>query len=151
MFFEKESEFSEEAFILRDTSEMKEWARKLIRELNLMKRDALESELDNTGAWRFMIEPARLLKMHNDYQPIEARIYAAAENVLDSDDSTLAGAKDVLVNAIHELDVNFRERNAQLIRDLGAEVSKLPNNSQSSRSALSTLTISTEMHNQSAN
>lgn len=126
MFFEKESEFSEEALTLRDSSEMKEWARKLIRELNLMNRDALESELGNTGAWRFVIEPAVLLKMHNDYEPIEAKIYAAADKILVSNDSTIAGAKDVLVSAIHELDLNFRKRNAQLIRDLGAEVSKLP-------------------------
>jgi hypothetical protein len=151
MFFEKESEFSEEALSLRDPSEMKEWARKLVKELNLMKRDALESELENTGAWRFFIEPARLLKMNNDYKPIEAKIYDAAQKILDSNESTLVGAKDDLVNAIHELDANFRERNAQLIRDLGGEVSRLPDNAQSSTSALSTLPISREMLNQNTN
>jgi hypothetical protein len=52
MFFEEESEFSAGTLNLRDLSDIKDWARKLIRELNLLKRDALESELDSPAAWR---------------------------------------------------------------------------------------------------
>jgi hypothetical protein len=126
MFFGKESDFSEESLMLTDQSELKDWARKLIKELNLMKRDALEAELYDTAAWRFMIKPDALLKMHEEYARIEAEIYVAAEKILIGDGALLASAKAALVKAITNLKTTFYSQNAQLIRDLGMDISRLP-------------------------
>jgi len=126
MFFEEESEFSETKVRSTDLSELKDLARKLIKELNLMKRDALEAELYSTAKWTFLIKPDALLKMHEEYTRIEADIYAAAEKILNCDRAQLASAKADLIKAVMNLRTNFYYQNAQLIRDLGMKVSRLP-------------------------
>jgi hypothetical protein len=127
MFFEKESEFSAEALMLAK-DDIKEWARKLIRELNLMKRDAQEAELDSPAAWRFMVDPKELLKMNADYAPIEAEMYAASQQILASEDPVPTATQNALIVAVTHLKEGFYARNAQLIRGLGVAVSGLPDN-----------------------
>jgi hypothetical protein len=124
MFFERESEFSPEALMLAK-DDIKEWARKLIRELNLMKRDAQEADLDGASGWRFMVDPKELLEMNADYAPIEAKMYAASQQILASGDPVPAAAQTALIDAVTDLKGKFYARNAQLIRELGAAVSGL--------------------------
>jgi hypothetical protein len=66
--------------------------------------------------------------MHKKYVSAEAEIYKAAQGILDSESSNLAIAKDALIQAVGKLDLEFRDINGQVIRDLGAEISKLPEN-----------------------
>jgi hypothetical protein len=75
-----------------------------------------------------MVNPNELLKMHEEYAPLEAEIYAAAEKILTCNDSMLMAAKNDLINSVMDLDAKFRALNAQLIRDLGTAVSRLPDN-----------------------
>jgi len=128
LFFEEESQFSHEKLMLRDESEIKDWARKLVRELNLLKRDALESRLDSPAEWKFLIDPPALLEMHKGYTFLEAALYETAQRVLTSDAADASTANEAFIAAVKELELKFKKVNAQAIRDLGKLVSQLPDN-----------------------
>jgi hypothetical protein len=126
MFFEPESEFSEKVLTLRLPHEIRDEARKLVRELNLMQRDSMEAKLDSAVAWIRLIDFNELAEMHALYAPIEEKIRAAADGVLASEDSAISSARDALIRAINELQGTFAARNAKLIHDLGVRVTELP-------------------------
>jgi hypothetical protein len=127
MFFEPSSEFSEAALGLRSScEEIREEGRRLLRELNLMQRDAQEARLDTAAAWLGLVDFDDLAEMQELYGPIEQRMRAAIDRILSASHSEVIAARNKLVAAVRELRETFEPRNAKLIGDLGTAVARVP-------------------------
>jgi hypothetical protein len=127
MFFEFRSEFSPEVLTLHiNPYEIRESTRKLLRELNLIQRDAMEAQLNSAIDWLDLVERKDLEEMQRLYAPIDVKIRRAADAVLSASDDAILPAHQAMIAAISELSGAFAERNAQLVKRLGLAVSTIP-------------------------
>ncbi|MEA2760036.1 MAG: hypothetical protein QOH65_2649 [Methylobacteriaceae bacterium] len=126
MFFEKRSEFSSNNFSVRSGAEARDRARRLVRELNLLRRDSIEAQLDDPSLWADLLDWPTVSEMNKLYNPLEQRLRTAAVNLVSSkDDSASEEAKSVLIEVIKELEAEFNERNGQIIRELADHLGKI--------------------------
>jgi hypothetical protein len=125
MFFEAQSEFSGFSTRIKKDKEMRAHARKLIKELNLLKRDAAEAKLDDPIVWSTFIARDKLEEMNKLYEPIETDIRNAANGILAYDEAKMEEARLSLASAIEGLEGKFRERNAELIAALANKLTVL--------------------------
>jgi len=130
MFFETQSEFSANNTKIIKLMEAKTHARKLIKELNLLNRDAAEAKLEDPRAWANLIDWVELEEMNNLYIPIDARMRAAANDVLSAHEDEIEKYRNDLVQAIKELEGAFHDRNGKLIVRLASKMATLPSLSQ---------------------
>ena len=84
-------------------SAIKDTARNLQRELNLLKRDALEAGLDKASVWAGFVDWPRLSKMSEAWRPLESRIREVLTQIRSAEPETLERSRDLLVAAIQEL------------------------------------------------
>jgi len=121
MFFEKGSEFSSSSVGITQNNAMRALAAKLIRELNLLRKDAREAGLD---------QPSILLELVDDNdgyithvqasQPIEHNLRSVAARILEcrNDEDLPAELKENLVRALRDLENNTDEFNGRLIQEM---------------------------------
>jgi hypothetical protein len=104
----------------------KDIARSMERELNLMRRDALELGLDKASVWAEYVDWTRLLKLAEVWRPLESRIRAALTEVRQSEPDTFETARDSVVTALQELETGMRPLNAEAICEMAEKLKKIP-------------------------
>ena len=116
MFFEKRSEFSSNNFAIQSEFNGREKARRLLKELNLLRRDSMESSLDDPAAWADLLDWEMIGNLNAKYPPIEEQLRASAAALLNSKPGAEAlSAKQALVASIAKLETDFSSENAQII------------------------------------
>jgi hypothetical protein len=88
------------------------------RELNLLRRDALEVGLDKANVWAEFVDWSRLLKMTELWRPLETRIRIALTEIRNVDDEHLEICRNTLITAIKELETSMRPVNAEIIAEM---------------------------------
>ena len=143
MFFETGSDFSADNIGVIDTKDLRDYARRLVRELNLLQRDSVEARLGDPRVWAQLLmqsnadkdkasttakdgwEPVKTMK--DLYDPVEAEIRRAATVILATkEEKGMEAARIALVEAIRKLEGAFRDKNRELIRDLSERIKTLP-------------------------
>jgi hypothetical protein len=143
MFFETGSDFSANNIEIIEPKDLRDYARRLVRELNLLQRDAVEAKLGDPRVWVQLLaqstgnqskasttstngwEPVKAMK--ELYDPVEAEIRAAATAILATkEESAMAAARTALVAAIRKLEGAFREKNRDLIQELSDKIKTIP-------------------------
>jgi TIR domain len=140
MFFEIGSDFSSANLEMIDENEIYDYARRLIKELNLLQRDSVEAKLGDPRVWAQLLSPGEkgsaplgsknvwepLIAMKREYDPLEAGIREAATAILVAKKEDISAARAALVESIRKLEEAFREKNRELIRDLADRIKELP-------------------------
>jgi hypothetical protein len=117
LFFEKRSEFSSNNFSVQNDANAREKARRLLKELNLIRRDSMEAQLDDPAAWAELLEDWKLIAaLNSSYGPIEEDLRRAASVLL----AAKAGAetheaREALIKVIQSLESDFDQKNAKII------------------------------------
>ena len=124
MFFEKRSEFSSNNFSIQSEQNAREKARRLLKELNLLRRDSMEACLDDPAEWADLLDWQLIAELNSNYPPIEECLRAKAAALVNSKPGAEASnAKKALVTAITSLETGFKSENAQIIALLSNNLS----------------------------
>ncbi len=126
LFLERNSEFSSMSWKITSINAAKDIARSMERELNLMRRDALELGLDKASVWAEYVDWNRLLKLAEVWRPLESRIRVALTQIRQSEPDTFETARDSLVTALQELETGMRPINAEAICEMAEKLKKIP-------------------------
>jgi hypothetical protein len=126
LFLERNSEFSSMSWKIANANTVKDIARSMERELNLMRRDALELGLDKASAWAEFVDWTRLLKLAEIWRPLEFRIRAALTQIRQSEPDTFESHRESLVTALQEVETGMRPLNADAISEMAEKLKKLP-------------------------
>jgi hypothetical protein len=121
MFLESESEFSSSNMMLLALTKLRETARTLIRELNLLQRDSAAAGLDEPHIWRPLVQLELLQEIVDKYGAREIEVRNAATTVIRSPtpDNNL---RKELADALKKMEDVVRPLNAKFIASLGEKL-----------------------------
>src|SRR5262250_3295436 len=88
LFLEKTSEFSHMNVRIASTNVFLEIVRNLERELNLIRRDALETGLDRPGLFAEFLDWQTLQSMSDVWRPLEAKIRENCAKIREAEEQT---------------------------------------------------------------
>lgn len=124
LFLEKNSEFSSLSFQVVNIGSFTSLARNMERELNLLRRDALEAGLDRANVWAEFVDWSRLAKMAEIWRPLETRIRATLTEIRSQDNENLEAYRLKLVASVKEMEESMRSINAETIAEMTEELRK---------------------------
>jgi TIR domain len=124
LFLEQRSEFSSMGGRVARAEAIKEFAGSMERELNLLRRDALEAGLDNPSVWLGLIDPNLLLKLSKAWRPLESRIRDALTTIRHSEPGTVESYRESLITTLTELEATMRPLNADVIAEMADKLKK---------------------------
>lgn len=126
LFLEKNSEFSHMNIRIAVLGTFQELVRRIERELNLFRRDALEMGLERANVWAEFVDWPLLQKMSEEWRPLEAKIRNSCVQVRDAkeDSEALPGLRDSLAGSIEQLEIQIRPLNTGLICGLSDSLKK---------------------------
>jgi hypothetical protein len=124
LFLEKNSEFSSLSFQVVNIGSFRSQARSMERELNLLRRDALEAGLDRANVWAEFVDWTRLAKMAEIWRPLEGCIRDTLTEIRGEEDENLEGCRAKLVTSIKELEDSMRQINAETIAEMTENLKK---------------------------
>lgn len=124
LFLETGSLFSSNNILATREERFPEMAAKLLRELNLMRKDATSAGLDQPVFWSRFVGWPLILEMGQTFRPKEQLIRALIGRVLNAKDQkeTLAALRQDLAKAIGELEDATRPQNASLIEAMAKKL-----------------------------
>lgn len=117
LFLEKTSEFSHMNIRIVSSSVFLEIVRNLERELNLIRRDTLETGLDRPGLFARFVDWQTLQKMSEAWRPLEAKIREKCVQIREAEQSAdvLPELREKLAVTIEEIGTAIRPLNSTLI------------------------------------
>jgi hypothetical protein len=126
MFFEKGTPFFSMAVQLSSVPTVLNIAAKLVKELNLLRKDARDAGLDNPAKWLTLVDAEAFKEIVEIYQPLEKKIRDIAGRILESraDHQAVPELQKQLSAALLELKERAESGNAKLISEMTSELSK---------------------------
>lgn len=127
MFLESDSQFSGESIAATSVTRLQATAQRLVRELDLIGRDAREAGLDQASVWSKFVDWKHVSKMFSDYEPREVRLREIAAKILASNrDVVLMGKlRQDLSEIVMDIEAKTQPENTLLIRSMSAKLQQL--------------------------
>jgi hypothetical protein len=122
LFLERKSEFSSMSFRIANPSAIKDMARSVERELNLLRRDAIEVGLDRAPIWAEFVDWERLLKMAEVWRPLDIKVRQILSDIRRSEPDAIEDHRKSLVETLQELEKNMRPLNAGAIAEMSEKL-----------------------------
>src|ERR1700693_3449352 len=118
MFLEDDSEFSSGSILATREERLPEMARKLLRELNLMRSASLNSGLDQPNRWTHFVDWNKIREMGEAFRPKERQIRELLGQILKAGDNQdmFVALRQRLSEAIAQLEEATRPHNSVLIK-----------------------------------
>jgi hypothetical protein len=127
MFLESNSEFSSQNVLASDVTRLPLLAASLLRELNLLRKDAREAGLDEPKVWRNFVTWEHIMNMAAEYRPRElqvreivARIAAAKGQI-----SELTPLRQELSEVLEQMENAIRPENSVLLREMAHKLENI--------------------------
>ena len=120
LFLERNSEFSSMSIKITAPSSVRDIAQHIERELNLLRRDALEVGLDKANEWADFVDWSVLLRMTEQWRSIEPKIRTSLADIRAgrSGSDNMAALRDTLAASVQELETSLKPLNTELIQGL---------------------------------
>jgi hypothetical protein len=118
MFLERNSEFSSMSLRVTSPASFQEIARHMERELNLLRRDALEVGLDKANVWSEFVDWERLQEMSQVWRPLEMRLRDTLSRIRDARTEEFESLREPLVKVVRELETAMRPLNSGAICEM---------------------------------
>lgn len=127
LLLEEDSEFSSNNILLTKLDELPDLAHSLMRELDLLGRDARDAGLHKAHVWSRFVDWPSLHKMGEEYQPQEQSLRAAIKRVLESQDKPedLATLRKELASIVQGLETTMRPANTLLVRSMASKLQQM--------------------------
>ena len=140
LFLERNSEFSSAAWKLARPEALKEFASSMERELNLLRRDALDAGIDNPGQWVGLVDPDLLVPVSEAWRPLELRLHETLKQLRKSAETRetaeriqaagpiedVESYRESLVSVLREMETTMRPLNANIIAAMAEKLKTGP-------------------------
>jgi len=120
LFLERNSEFSSMSIKIAAPSSIRDIAQRIERELNLLRRDALEVGLDKANEWADFVDWSLLLRMSEEWRSIEPKIRTSLAEIRASRSGSenMIALRETLAASVQELETTQKPLNTELIQGL---------------------------------
>ena len=127
MFLETDSQFSANNLLALRDERLVEIAAKLLRELNLMRKESANAGLDQPAFWRQFVDWPLILEMGQAFRPKEATIREIIGQILQAKDrkDLFTPLRERLSKAVCELEDVTRPHNTSLIEAMAKKLQLL--------------------------
>jgi len=127
MFLEQESDFLGNNVGLREVHRLPELASSLLRELNLMHKDAQEAKMDRPGKWTKYVDFEHIKAIEKAYTPAEARLREIIPKVMAAigQPALLTPLREELAEVLTGMEKAVRPENALLLQEMTAQLAKI--------------------------
>ena len=127
MFLEPDSEFLGENVLLTALPQLPDLASRLLKELNLMHRDAQEAGLDRPGRWIPYVNFEHFKTIADAYRPAESALRKIVPNILasKSQPASLEPLRKDMADVLSAMQQAVRPENALLLREMAATLTRI--------------------------
>ena len=127
MFLEDTSQFSSGVIRVKDSQKLPEIASSLLRELDLLNKDARDASLDDPAKWRVYVSWDDLLQMSKEYRPCEQQIYEIVGRIVQSkrQPELLEPLQRELADVLDDLQKKIRPFNTKLVKQMTRKLEEL--------------------------
>jgi hypothetical protein len=127
MFLETDSEFSAENILASHIERLSELASRLMKELNLLRKDARDAGLDDPRIWRNFVTWEHIRKMSAEYRPRELKLREIIARIAASkgQPNGLTPLRKELSGVLEEMETAIRPENAFLLQEMARTLERL--------------------------
>jgi TIR domain len=127
MFLERSSEFASVSIRATSLDQIRDVARRLIRELNLLRRDSQDAHLDQPNVWSKFVEWSDVLAMSETWRPLELKIRQKTGEIRNCkcDADGLVRLRSEFAKVIEELETATGVMNKKLIDQMSSKLVSL--------------------------
>jgi hypothetical protein len=127
MFLEGTSQFSGGNILVTPPERIPEFAGRLLKELNMLKKDSRDAGLDDPTKWRPFVSWDDLLKMSQEFRPRDQKIRAIIARIVEAKGQVdlLAPLQRELSDVLNDLQEKVRPLNILLIRQMTRKLDEL--------------------------
>lgn len=127
MYLEPESDFLADNIELTPYARLPQIAGSLLRELNLMHRDAQEQGLDHPGRWARYVDFSHMRTIAEAYRPCDAALRSLIPQVLAAkgDAKALEQLRKQMTEALRQMETAVRPENALLLKEMAAVLTRI--------------------------
>ena len=127
MFLERDSEFSGNSILATPLARLPDLAQRLVREINLLGRDAREAGMDQPHVWTNFVDWNHILEMTSSYEPREAKIREIGGKILElkAETASLELLRTQLSETVLEMEELTRPQNTLLLRSMAEKLRHL--------------------------
>lgn len=127
LMLEGDSEFSSNTVRVTKPDELPALAHGLMRELDLLGRDARDAGLHKSHAWKRFVGWPSLIEMVEQYQPQELALRGVLREILESQDApeALAGLQKELVRIMLGIETTMLPANSLVIRSMASQLQQM--------------------------
>lgn len=137
IFLEPESDFLGKNVDLTPFQRLPQIANSLLRELNLLHRDAQEAGLDRPGIWAQYVDFDHIKAIAEAYRPCESKLREIIPKVMagKGDRTALEPLKNEMAEALTQMETAVRPENALLLREMAAKLNRIVERQDQERAA----------------
>jgi hypothetical protein len=126
-FLESNSEFLGQNILVMGILKVPEVAKSLLKELNLLHRDAQEARLDMPGMWAKWVNFDHLKTIADAYRPCETKLREIIPKIMaaKANPSVLEPLRNEIAEELIRMENVLRPENALLLHEMSAELNKI--------------------------
>lgn len=127
MFLEDASQFSAGSILASQPGRIPELASRLLKELNLLRKDSRDAGLDDPPVWRNFVSWEDILKMGQEYRPREQQIRTIVGRIVEAKGQAdlIGPLQTELWNVLNEMEEKLRPLNTVLLRQMASKLSEM--------------------------
>jgi hypothetical protein len=127
LFLESDSKFSGDNILITRPDRLADMAAELLRELNLMRKDSLNSGLDQPTVWANFVDWSNIHQMASDYEPAEQNIRKLISDILKvrHKPDEQVRLRQELSSAVKKLSAATEPQNSLLIKTMSQQLQSL--------------------------
>ncbi len=127
LLLEGDSEFSHNTISTTRLADLPDLAHGLLRELDLLERDARDAGLHKTHVWSNFVDWPRLRQMVEEYQPQEQALRGVIRRILELQDKPdqLADLHKELERIVLGIETTMRPANALVVRAMASQLKQM--------------------------
>jgi hypothetical protein len=124
MFLERASEYSSMSVRTTSPDHFRNIARRMIRELNLLKRDTQVAGLDQPNGWSTFVDRSDVLAMSDNWRPLELKIRQKSAEISDykGNINGLLQLRSEFAKVIEDLEMTTGPINKKLIDQMSSKL-----------------------------
>jgi hypothetical protein len=127
LFLESDSDFSSENILASHIERLPGLAAKLLRELNLLRKDAREAGLDEPKVWRTFVTWEHIMSMAAAYSPrdVELRDICARIAAAKGQPAALVPLRKEMAGVLEQMENAIRPENTLLMKEMARKLEEM--------------------------
>jgi hypothetical protein len=132
MFLETDSEYSSQNILSSHIERLPELSSRLLKELNLLRKDARDAGMDEPKVWRKFVTWEHIKKMSAEYRPREMKLREIIGRITAAKGQTnaLTPLREELAVVLEAMENGIRPENTLLMREMARKLGEIAEDEQ---------------------